>query len=238
MVRGSSIVARAVARAIKVIGRRHGFNRTVGITREIRDGGTSRAVHHVVDQVFLIVKPIDGVLVLDQTGDGRVQGYGVDPITIIICHGVVHIIGTPAAPWARDKHIGKSFWRASHVDVECGLGEGTQTEQPHGCNRKKSHENCIGSLRIEAWAKARAQVVKRSFLLRTRYTTLLTLWHVFAEQIEVGLHKTLILDKTSVLRNARLRHRLPCGSRPLNGLLHSVHPQRLLQRHIPSQAHL
>ena len=111
------VVASAVASAVRVVGRAVRLNLTVGITSKVGHGCARSTIHHVVDQVFLIGKTVDGVLVLHEACQIG-HSHGIDAITVRVGHGVVRVVRTPAAPWARDEDICEALRGTRHVDVE------------------------------------------------------------------------------------------------------------------------
>ena len=141
------IVARAVTSSVGVIGCSIRLNLAVGVSAEIGHRGAGRSVHHVIDQVFLVRKAIDAVLVFDRASQ-ICNRDTVDAVAVIVSHGVVHIVGTPTTPGAGDKNICEPFWGTGHVHVKRRLALGRKREQRSQKHKRITHKN---ELKLMGW---------------------------------------------------------------------------------------
>ena len=109
---------------------------TVGVGIKISDGCTISTVNHVIDQLLLIIKTVDRVLILNGPGDRFIKNHRVNAVAVWVSHGVVDVVCTPSAPRSCDKHVVK-FRGAGHVNVERGLGLGAPSEEGDCRERKQ-----------------------------------------------------------------------------------------------------
>ena len=115
--RSWSVVARTVTSAVEIVGGRTSLHLAVGVTSKISDWSARGTVHHVVDQVLLVGKAVDRVLVFHrarQIGDS----HRVHTVAVVVGHGVVHIVRAPSTPWSSHKHVCEIGRGTRHVHVE------------------------------------------------------------------------------------------------------------------------
>ena len=144
---GWQVVAGSIAGPIVIVGGAARLSRAVGIPIEIRDRCAIGAVHHVIDQILLFRKTVDGVLVLHSSFK-VLHGHTVHPIPVGVRHGVVDVVGAPTAPRASDKQVVKTRREARHIHIEGGLGQGTKgTAEGEGEGKEVFHE--IGVLFVQ-----------------------------------------------------------------------------------------
>ena len=122
------VVAGAIASAVVIVRHGTGVHGAVCVTAVVCHRRASRTVYHVVDQVFLVGKSVDGVLVFHETfqvGDF----HRVHAVPIGISHRVVRVVCTPTTPWAGHKDVFEALRGTGHVHVERGLGLRAQREK-------------------------------------------------------------------------------------------------------------
>ena len=148
--RQRNVVACAVTRPVIVVGGASLRRLAIGICIVVGDWCAGCPLNHVIDQIFLASKTIDGILVLNDPRDRFIKGDGVDTISIWIGHGVVDIVGAPPTPRPSDKHVVKSR-STGHVDVERGfLGKRRGHRGKHHRRSKEErgkvgwHHNLVG----------------------------------------------------------------------------------------------
>ncbi len=117
-VHGINLVGARRTAAVRVVGRRTGRNLTVGVPRVIRHRCTIASVLHVVDELLLIGKAVNGVLVFD-IACRKVQRHRVHAVAVVVRELVPSVVRSPARKGTRHEDLVKRRRAVQHRSRVC-----------------------------------------------------------------------------------------------------------------------